>query len=186
MDSSKLTEVVLLASQCTDALTAVRSIYARLQTEIDRRKPICVVSGKCCNFETYGHRLYVTTLELATFMQDLKTTIVTRASGPGVDIPKHRGLNVLTNPARAGGPCHDATTLPTIGPGCPLQIGRLCGVHAIRPFGCRIFFCDPTADDWQKVQYELFHAELKQLHNRFEIPYLYVEWGAALAALGIS
>jgi hypothetical protein len=58
----------------------------------------------------------------------------------------------------------------------------LCGVHAIRPFGCRIFFCDPTAGDWQQQQYELFHAELKKLHERFDVPYFYVEWRFALNA----
>jgi Fe-S-cluster containining protein len=67
-----------------------------------------------------------------------------------------------------------------------LQIDGLCSVHPIRPFGCRIFFCDPTAGDWQQQQYELFHAELKQLHDQFEIPYLYLEWRTALRSLGIK
>jgi len=168
-----------------DALNAVRSIYSRLQIEIDRRKPLCVASGKCCNFESYGHRLYVTTLELATFMQDLNNFTVTRASGPRAETSNQRSLKIFTQSARAGGPCHDEIP-PKIGPACALQAGKLCGVHAIRPFGCRIFFCDPTATDWQQQQYELFHAELKQLHERFEIPYCYVEWRSALAELSIK
>ncbi len=28
---------------------------------------MCVASGKCCKFERYGHRLYVTTAELEYF-----------------------------------------------------------------------------------------------------------------------
>jgi Fe-S-cluster containining protein len=130
----------------------VREIYARLQLEIDRRKPICVASGKCCHFDSYGHRLYVTTLELATFKVDLGQREVFKS-----------GLPIITD-------------------SCPLQQGKLCGVHTIRPFGCRIFFCDPTATDWQQQQYELFHQELKNLHERFNVPYFYVEWRAALAA----
>ena len=81
MNDLDLVDVVHHAMNHTNALHAVRSIYARLQTEIDRRKPICVASGKCCNFESYGHRLYVTTLELATFVQDMSDFPVTRASG---------------------------------------------------------------------------------------------------------
>jgi Fe-S-cluster containining protein len=72
------------------------------------------------------------------------------------------------------------------GDGCPLQKENLCSVHAIRPFGCRIFFCDTTATQWQQERYELFHAELKQLHERFDVPYFYVEWRSALAAIGVS
>jgi hypothetical protein len=69
----ELSEAVHLAMDRPDAGAAVRNIYARLQTEIDRRKPICVASGKCCYFESYGHRLYVTTLELAAFMRDFRS-----------------------------------------------------------------------------------------------------------------
>ena len=141
---------VTRAAARPDAAAAVRAVYADLQTEIDRRKPVCVASGKCCHFSSYGHRLYVTTLELAVFVADLNGAIVPPATDPG---------------------------------GCRFQTGRLCGVHAVRPFGCRIFFCDPTATQWQQDHYESFHARLKQLHERFEIPYHYVEWRAGLAAL---
>ncbi len=150
--SDSLEKEVHLASTRSDACAAVRDVYARLQIEIDRRKPICVASGKCCHFDAYGHRLYVTTLELAAFMNDLL------ACG--------RSLPVVAD----------------IG-GCRFQVGKLCGVHAFRPFGCRIFFCDPTAGDWQQRQYEAFHAELKRLHAAFDVPYFYVEWRAALELL---
>ncbi len=151
-----------------DACQAVRNIYARLQLEIDHRKPICVASGKCCNFDTYGHRLYVTTLELATFAADLKSSQnQPESSGSSAQLRGRLGvsLNVL-EPSTSGG--------------CPLQQGKLCGVHAIRPFGCRIFFCDPTATQWQQEQYERFHAELKQLHHQFDVPYHYMEWRGAV------
>jgi Fe-S-cluster containining protein len=150
----ELSEAVQSARELVEACAAVREIYTRLQVEIDRRKPVCVASGKCCHFESYGHRLYVTTLEMATFVNDLG-----EKSGP---------LEKLRTGLDSGG--------------CPLQNGKLCGVHAIRPFGCRIFFCDPTAGDWQQQQYESFHAELKKLHERFDVPYFYVEWRFALNA----
>ncbi|MGH7214404.1 MAG: hypothetical protein ACREIT_06545, partial [Tepidisphaeraceae bacterium] len=70
--------------------------------------------------------------------------------------------------------------------GCPFQLDKLCTVHAIRPFGCRIFFCDSTATQWQQEQYERFHAELKRLHEQLDVPYFYVEWRQALRALGVG
>ena len=51
---------------------AVISVYAAVQKEIDARRPLCVISGRCCRFEEYGHRLYVTTIELAVFTNDLE------------------------------------------------------------------------------------------------------------------
>ena len=60
----------------------------------------------------------------------------------------------------------------------------MCGVHAIRPFGCRMFFCDPTSTDWQNDAYERFHGQLKQLHQTLGVPYFYVEWRQALRAMG--
>ncbi|HWE94497.1 MAG TPA: hypothetical protein VG269_11085, partial [Tepidisphaeraceae bacterium] len=71
------------------------------------------------------------------------------------------------------------------GKGCPFQRLKLCTVHAIRPFGCRMFFCDATSTQWQNDAYERFHAELKQLHERLEVPYFYVEWRQALRELGL-
>src|ERR1035441_8533911 len=75
MVTNDLSETVQSAMGNADACAAVRDIYARLQVEIDHRKPACVASGKCCHFEAYGHRLYVTTLELATFMRDLSKPV---------------------------------------------------------------------------------------------------------------
>ena len=76
---------------------------------------------------------------------------------------------------------------PTSNPaGCPFQVGKLCGVHAIRPFGCRLFYCDPTAHQWQQTLYEQLHADLRRLHETMGIDYFYVEWRHALAALGLA
>jgi Fe-S-cluster containining protein len=67
--------------------------------------------------------------------------------------------------------------------GCPFQSDKLCTVHAIRPFGCRIFFCDATTTDWQNQMYEQFHARLKRLHEELNVPYFYIEWREALRIL---
>ena len=147
-----LKQSVLDASMRQDAVCAVEGLYARVQAEIDRRKPACAVSGRCCRFEEYGHRLFVTTIELARFVHDLRPT------------PTARDWD---------------------GRGCPYQRQKLCTVHPIRPFGCRMFFCDATSTDWQNAAYERFHSELKQLHEWLNVPYYYLEWRQAIAELGL-
>ncbi len=169
----ELREHVRSAAARADVREAVARVYSELQREIDARQPICSSSGRCCRFEEYGHRLYVSTLELAGFVSQL---------------PVASELPVVSCrlPAKA-------TSLPLLATGnpqlatssCPFQIDNLCSVHAIRPFGCRMFFCDPTATQWQNERYERFHAELKRLHGQLDVPYFYVEWRQALAAMGL-
>jgi Fe-S-cluster containining protein len=138
------------ASARADVRAAVQNIYLALQDAIDLRKPLCATSGRCCRFDEYGHRLFVTTMEMAAFIADLGT--------PPIDNPG----------------------------GCPFQMNGLCGVRDIRPFGCRVFFCDQTSTGWQEEQFARFHAELKRLHNRFIVPYFYLEWREALRLLNVA
>ena len=147
-----LRAVILEAAGRPDVRAAVDQVYAQLQSEIDLRRPVCVVSGRCCRFEEYGHRLYATTLELARFVMDLKT------------------------------PSQSAWD----GRGCPFQINKLCSVHAIRPFGCRIFFCDASSTQWQQDLYERLHTRLRTLHDDLAVPYHYVEWRYALEILELT
>ncbi|HEX3357453.1 MAG TPA: hypothetical protein VHS31_10820 [Tepidisphaeraceae bacterium] len=138
---------------------SVTDIYANLQRAIDLRRPLCTASGRCCRFEEFGHRLYVTTMELATFVYELEIG--------------------------SWGDSLAASRRAWKGTGCPFQAGGLCGVHPIRPFGCRIFFCDSTSTDWQREQYEQFHNDLKKLHATLSVPYYYVEWRWALKVLNL-
>ena len=154
-----LGQIVQQAAARPDVREAVGGLYARVQAEIDARRPACAVSGRCCRFEDYGHRLFVTTMELAAFVHHL-------------------------HEARAAGRVRDVAAWD--GTGCPFQVSRLCGVHPLRPFGCRMFFCDATATDWQNETYERFHAELRRLHQAMGVPYRYVEWRTALRELGIA
>lgn len=41
--------------------------YSRVDEQIARRGPVCVNRGACCKFGSYGHRLFVTEVELAYF-----------------------------------------------------------------------------------------------------------------------
>jgi len=144
------------AWRTASALPAVheelRDLYARLAADIAARSPTCWISGKCCKFDSYGHLLYVTGLEIAWLIRQL--------------------------PPEGEQRLRDAV-IPS--DGCPFQVTGLCGVHAIRPLGCRIYFCDPAAQSWQNPVYETFLTELRQLHDRHGLDYRYMEWRSGLA-----
>lgn len=159
--SQTLREAVHAAAGREDVRAAIHALYQRVQEEIDRRRPVCRQSGRCCRFEEYGHRLYVTTMELAAFVNELQRIEPPRPSA---------GLPIL-DPAPGG---------------CWFQQGGLCSVHSIRPFGCRIFFCDPSAEQWQQEQYERFHREIRALHDDLGVPYFYVEWRRGVEECAVS
>jgi len=147
---SELRDAVEQAAARPEVADAVAGVYKSVQEAVDQRRPICIASGRCCRFEEFGHRLYVTTLELAAFVRAARE-------------------NLGAERIAAAFKSWDST-------GCPFQIGKLCGVHAIRPFGCRIFFCDSTSTEWQQERYEEFHRRLTALHAELDVPYFYVEW----------
>jgi len=66
---------------------------------------------------------------------------------------------------------------------CPYQRDGRCTARTGRPSGCRVFFCDPAAQGWQPDLSERTLARLKALHERFGLPYAYVEWLHALGQL---
>jgi Fe-S-cluster containining protein len=146
--TQQIRDAVELVASRPEIIETVQRIYEELAEEIAKRRPVCEMSGRCCRFEEYGHRLYVTTIELGAFVAGVRQ---------GGAIPRDWG-----------------------GTGCPFQLSKFCSVHAIRPFGCRVFFCDPTATQWQNGQYEHFHGKLKALHEQTGVPYFYVEWREGL------
>ncbi len=147
-----------LATSWLDAIArdeiarALESIYARAASEIESRGPACWASGRCCNFERTGHRLYVTGLETA-YALARSPRLVTRAQVDG---------------ARARG-------------GCPFQEQNLCGIHTIKPLGCRVYFCDRSAQSWQQGLSERLLAGVRALHDAHAIEYRYGEWLAMLS-----
>lgn len=143
----------------TSAGNELEAIYKDLAGEITARSPRCSASGRCCRFESYGHRLYVTGFEAAYLWTRLSDA----------DRPSEAGVKE----SRAAG-------------GCPFQPERLCTVHAIRPMGCRMFFCDETARDWQEATYERYQSRIRALHDRLGIAYIYAEWRALLELLATT
>ncbi|WP_428389651.1 YkgJ family cysteine cluster protein [Mucisphaera sp.] len=135
---------------------AIAALYANLDKAVEDRSPRCDQSGRCCSFEAYGHRLYVTALETARFLRHAPP--VPQSTEPTNSLP----------------------LLHQHQPGCRYQVDKLCTVHTIRPLGCRVYFCEPGTEAWQQDTYEHFMAQLRHLHEEHHIPYAYLEWRAAL------
>jgi Fe-S-cluster containining protein len=168
-----LADEVAAAAARPEVRAAMTLLYADLQREIDARRPLCTASGRCCHFDAFGHRLYVTTMELAAFSHALQET-VPASDRPVAPRGPHPRARVV----------HLAGSDP--GASCIFQRDGLCSVHPIRPFGCRIFFCDATSTQWQHERYAHFHAHLQRLHAQLDVPYRYIEWRAALAELNLK
>jgi len=152
---------------------AIRDLYARLDADIAARGPTCWQSGKCCKFGSYGHRLYVTGLEIAWFLGHLRSAVGDRRSGKSSQTVAAMALPQIADRTSQTADSPDA---------CPYQIDGLCSTHAIRPLGCRIFFCQQGTQDWQQDLYEGYLKQLRTLHDAHGLEYRYMEWRDGLRA----
>ena len=147
---------------------ALRTLYAGVDAAVRLRGPRCDASGRCCKFNTYGHLLYVTGLEIAWFLRQAEAQKVAVDADYGIRIQNLR-LPVLS-----------PRQLPD---GCAWQVDGLCSAHGFRPLGCRVYFCEKGTEDWQQRTYEKFQMQLRGLHDLLGLPYDYMEWrGGILSA----
>jgi Fe-S-cluster containining protein len=49
---------------------ALQQVYGDLDAEVAGLAPVCLVSGRCCRFEEYGHTLFVSAPEFALLLAD--------------------------------------------------------------------------------------------------------------------
>lgn len=159
----------LAAAARADVRADLEAVYALVASRVHERThsggpaPTCWSSGRCCQFASYGHRLYVTGLEAAYTLVRLPEIAGTRP-----DNFRRSRLTVL-EVERAG-----ATGT------CALQVRNLCGVHPIKPLGCRIYFCDRATQTWQHELTEETLGLIKSLHDRHGLEYRYGEWNQML------
>jgi len=123
-----------------DVIGAMREFFEAVDKDIAVRGALCTNRGACCRFGEFGHRLYVTTLEVVYFLA------------------KH------------------PLCLPVTGDVCPHAIDGSCHARDGRPLGCRVFYCDPNAQDWQGPLTEEMLARLRDMHIRLNVPYVYQDW----------
>lgn len=153
MDEQALCEHWLAHSRNTEIRRAVLEIQREIESRIADRKPVCTASGRCCNFERFGHRLYVTGLETAMTLDAIPAQRTLKAG----DVAQARSEGI-----------------------CPFVVDGLCGVHPVRPIGCRVYFCDSSAQLWVNELAEFAADAVKRVHDEFGIEYRYAEWRAML------
>jgi len=136
----------------------LRALLNQIDEQVSQSGFACQQSGRCCKFESFGHRLYMTGLEIAWF-KSLVGEPASQDNGGGISLP----------------------LLDAKQDGCPYQVQGACSVHPDRPFACRVFFCQEGSDDWQSAQYETFQSKVKKLHEELGLPYRYMEWRQGLA-----
>lgn len=139
--------VLLEHARRPEVVTAMREFYAEADREIADHGATCWNKGECCRFGQFGHRLYVTSLEIAYYL----------ATG---NFPP-----------------------PVTSDTCPHAIDGKCHARERRPFGCRVFYCDPSAQHWQGPLSEQRLAQLKAMHEALRVPYMYVDWMTVVKAM---
>ncbi|MCS7032849.1 MAG: YkgJ family cysteine cluster protein, partial [Phycisphaerae bacterium] len=158
MDSGGFVDAVRQAYHDSRLPSEFEPVYREIGRLVARHQPVCRSSGRCCRFDEFGHRLYVTSAEMGLFLRRLQEAHRSAAMADPTPPAGSSRLRLL----ESGRSSSSA--------GCPFQSGRLCTVHAIRPFGCRIFFCDESSEAWQSEAYERLHAEIRAIHRRLQIP----------------
>lgn len=148
-------------------LAALEGVYDAAAREIAARGPACWASGRCCNFESAGHRLYVTGLEAAY--------VLASRGEPGQQPGQGDTAPARHVPGKATLSLHQLSDARAAG-GCPFQQGNLCGVHEIKPLGCRVYFCDRSAQEWQHDLSERLMSAIRAIHDEHAIEYRYAEW----------
>ena len=159
-------------------LAELDAFFAQLDQRIADHQPVCRNRGACCKFGAFGHKLYVTTLELAYFRARHADRLQERDLRPKQEDQRAagfslRGLAISKNAAAAN-------------QSCPYQQNGLCTTREGRPLGCRVFFCESADEGWQSELTEWALGRLREMHERFDVPYVYSEWLAALAGLSAT
>ena len=151
---------------------AIRGMYDDIDATVRAKGPTCWTSGKCCNFNEYGHRMYVTGLEIAWVLEQIDHLQRDQSHDDEQHDRRDVALSVLAP---------DTDKVDSVG-ACSYQIDKLCSIHTVRPLGCRVFFCQEGTQHWQQTLYEHVHLEVRALHHAFALPYAYMEWRAGLSA----
>jgi Fe-S-cluster containining protein len=160
---AQLASAWIAAARREEVAHALEAVYAMVADQIEARGPACWASGRCCNFERTGHRLYVTGLEAAYTVTRMPGMNLAPLTAAAIDGALSRG-------------------------DCPLLAQNLCTAHTIKPLGCRVYFCDRSAQTWQQDLSERAGVMIRAIHNRHGIEYRYAEWRAllGLVAAGFS
>jgi Fe-S-cluster containining protein len=150
----------------------VGSIYLWLDEQLNNSKVkgVCAACGKCCDFEKFGHKLFVTTPEIMYFIE--------KVSGLDVIASEAKQSQTLESERLPRRPDKWGLLAMTTGQ-CPYQVKEKCSVYPYRFAGCRIFCCKGNADFQSELTEEVI-KKFKALCEKFQVTYRYVDLPMAL------
>ncbi len=163
---------IMEAARRPEVLAAMQRLYEEADRAIAEQNATCWNSGECCRFGRYGHRLFVTTLEVAFY--------VAKNEDDSTQHPAHDAFT-RHEPTLLSLPVYNESAAAA--DTCPHAYEGRCHVRGSRPLGCRIFYCDPAAQHWQGPMTEAYLTQLRMLHEQYEVPYVYADWMSVLRAL---
>lgn len=85
-----------------EAIRALKSLYEQVESEIAKHGPVCVLSGRCCRFQEYGHDLFVSRLEAIYWFGTGEPAVSAESWIPGQNCPWQSPSGMCT--ARQGRP----------------------------------------------------------------------------------
>jgi Fe-S-cluster containining protein len=168
-----------------EIIRRVEAIYKWLDEQIAAHQTeagVCDACGKCCDFESFGHRLFVTTPEMIFFADKINSSNVIASpfgakQSQTFDREKaegrRKGEGLPRRPDKVGTPRND------YGGRCWYQVENKCTVYAHRFAGCRIFCCKGDT----RFQSDLTEAVIKKFKaicEEFKVSYRYVDLPTAL------
>jgi Fe-S-cluster containining protein len=156
-------------------LAELDAFFGQLDQRIADHQPVCRNRGVCCKFDAFGHKLYVTTLELAYFRARHADRLQDQDPRAAQEDQGAAGFSLRD--------CNAANGSVGAEQSCPFQMDGRCTTREGRPVGCRVFFCESADEGWQSELTEWALAGLREMHERFDVPYNYTEWLAALDEL---
>lgn len=139
------------------AYAELREFYKSADDTIAALRPKCELSGKCCNFPEYGHKLYATILE--------------------TDFAAEHGPDDGARDATGG-----AIGVAERGDWCAFYHFQRCHARETRPLACRTYFCDPDTTAALIEVHERLLAELRALARRHAWPDGYGDFTELLPA----
>lgn len=165
----------------------VKKIYDWLDSNIKPLNNKCDACGKCCYFDSFGHKLFVTTPELLYFYENVKP--LRKMTGSCCPYLENGTLphQFILQKANLKEHLKQNRSASKILPQNANWCGGKCNARNYRFAGCRIFFCKSAggcltaADkDMQNRLSEESIEKFKALCDKFNLPYRYIDLATAL------
>ncbi len=156
-------------------------IYNWLDLQVRNNRELagrCDACGKCCDFESFNHHLFVTPPELMYLAANPDTALTAETAESAEKKEKNKNkIGRSDNAKNLGVLCGLGGKRKMSR--CPYNIGDKCTIYEYRFAGCRIFCCKADTDFQSRLS-ESALRKLKSLCTEFQIPYRYTDLATAL------